>query len=108
MGYCGPFTSESGYCERLKAFITANLQWVQEQMEKQPSSPYWYQVLTEHLEDKCNPFHEWKKMFKGQKLVVFARQVRLVLLQLKGLEDSYNEELSFPVGPFSFNPFGFL
>ncbi|XP_070821410.1 putative phospholipase B-like 2 [Chaetodon trifascialis] len=77
MGYCGPFTSESGYCERLKAFIATNLQWVQEQIQKQPSSPYWYQV-------------------------------RLVLLQLKGLEDSYNDELSFPVGSFSFNPFGFL
>lgn len=77
MGYCGPFTSESGYCERLKSFITTNLQWVQEQIQKQPSSPYWHQV-------------------------------RLVLLQLKGLEDSYNDELSFPVGSFSFNPFGFL
>ncbi|XP_035514856.1 putative phospholipase B-like 2 [Morone saxatilis] len=77
MGYCGPFTSQSVYCERLKAFITTNMQWIQEQIEKQPSSPYWYQV-------------------------------RLALLQLKGLEDSYNDELSFPVGPFSFNPFGFL
>uniref|UniRef100_A0A8D3AJL0 Phospholipase B-like n=1 Tax=Scophthalmus maximus TaxID=52904 RepID=A0A8D3AJL0_SCOMX len=77
MGYCGPFTSQTGYCARLKAFITANLQWAQDQIEKQPNSPYWYQV-------------------------------RLALLQLKGLEDSYNDELSFPVGPLSFNPFGFL
>lgn len=77
VNYCGPFTSESAYCQRLKAFITTNLQWVQEQIEKQPSSPYWYQV-------------------------------RLALLQLKGLEDSYNDELSFPVGSFSLNPFGFL
>ncbi|XP_074494182.1 putative phospholipase B-like 2 [Sebastes fasciatus] len=77
MGYCGPFASESAYCQRLKAFIATNLQWLQEQIEKQPSSPYWHQV-------------------------------RLVLLQLKGLEDGYNEELSFPIGSMSFNPFGFL
>ncbi|XP_034729030.1 putative phospholipase B-like 2 [Etheostoma cragini] len=77
MNYCGPFSSESGYCERLKAFITTNLQWVQEQIEKQPSSPYWYQV-------------------------------HLALLQLKGLEDSFNDELSFPIGSFSLNPLGFL
>ncbi|XP_031164586.1 putative phospholipase B-like 2 [Sander lucioperca] len=77
MNYCGPFSSESGYCERLKAFITTNLQWIQEQIEKQPSSPYWYQV-------------------------------HLALLQLKGLEDSFNDELSFPIGSFSLNPLGFL
>uniref|UniRef100_A0AAQ5ZQC6 Phospholipase B-like n=1 Tax=Amphiprion ocellaris TaxID=80972 RepID=A0AAQ5ZQC6_AMPOC len=77
MDYCGPFTSQSGYCERLKAFITVNLQWVQEQIETQPTSIYWYQV-------------------------------RLALLQLKGLEDSYNDDLTFPTGSFSLNPFGFL
>ncbi|XP_077417241.1 putative phospholipase B-like 2 [Vanacampus margaritifer] len=77
MGYCGPFSRDSGYCDRLKNFITVNLQWIQEQIEKEPNSPYWYQI-------------------------------RLALLQLKGLEDSYNEELSFPSGPMSFNPFGFL
>lgn len=38
----------------------------------------------------------------------FFCQVHLALLQLKGLEDSYNDELSFPTGPFSLNPFGFL
>ncbi|XP_051922855.1 putative phospholipase B-like 2 [Hippocampus zosterae] len=77
MGYCGPFSRHSGYCDRLKIFITSNLQWIQEQIEKEPNSPYWYQV-------------------------------RLALLQLKGLEDSYNEELSFPSGQMSFNPFGFI
>ncbi|XP_068167042.1 putative phospholipase B-like 2 [Antennarius striatus] len=77
MGYCGPFTSESGYCERVKIYIANSLQWVQEQIEKQKNSPYWYQV-------------------------------RLVLLQLKGLEDSYNDQLSFPLGSLSFNPFGFI
>ncbi|TMS03622.1 Putative phospholipase B-like 2 [Larimichthys crocea] len=39
MGYCGPFTSQSDYCKRLKDFITINLQWMQEQIEKQPTSP---------------------------------------------------------------------
>ncbi|XP_019722492.1 putative phospholipase B-like 2 [Hippocampus comes] len=77
MGYCGPFSRDSGYCDRLKTFITINLQWIQEQIEKEPNSPYWYQV-------------------------------RLALLQLKGLEDSYNEELSFPSGQMTFNPFGFI
>ncbi|XP_037536378.1 putative phospholipase B-like 2 [Nematolebias whitei] len=77
VGYCGPFMSESGYCERLKAFITINLQWIQTVIESEPTSPYWYQV-------------------------------RLVLLQLKGLEDSYNDQLLFPTGTFSLNPLGFL
>ncbi|XP_061674338.1 putative phospholipase B-like 2 [Syngnathoides biaculeatus] len=77
VGYCGPFSRDSGYCDRLKNFITINLQWIQEQIEKEPNSPYWYQV-------------------------------RLVLLQLKGLEDSYNEDVAFPSGPISFNPFGFI
>lgn len=48
VNYCGPFSSQSGYCDRLKDFITTNLQYVQEQIEKQPSSPYWYQAR-EHL-----------------------------------------------------------
>lgn len=77
MGYCGPFKAQSDYCDRLKTFISTNLQWVQDQIVKHPDSLYWYQV-------------------------------RLALLQLKGLEDSYNDELSFPVGSISFNPFGFL
>ncbi|TNN43272.1 putative phospholipase B-like 2 [Liparis tanakae] len=77
LGYCGPFRSPTAYCRRLEAFIAANLKWIQEQTEKQSSSPYWYQV-------------------------------RLVLLQLKGLEDGYNENLDFPTGSFSFDPFGFL
>uniref|UniRef100_A0A1A8FFZ3 Phospholipase B-like n=1 Tax=Nothobranchius korthausae TaxID=1143690 RepID=A0A1A8FFZ3_9TELE len=77
VGYCGPFKFETGYCGRLKAFITANLRWVQTMIEAAPNSPYWYQV-------------------------------RLALLQLKGLEDSYNDQLSFPTEPFSVSPFGFL
>ncbi|XP_055775925.1 putative phospholipase B-like 2 isoform X3 [Salvelinus fontinalis] len=77
MGYCGPFTFESGFCHRLKDYITTNLQWVRQQIEEHPHCPYWHQV--------------W-----------------LVLLQLKGLEDGYNDQLSFPRGPFTLNPFGFL
>ncbi|KAH0625443.1 hypothetical protein JD844_014960 [Phrynosoma platyrhinos] len=35
-------------------------------------------------------------------------QVRLALLQLKGLEDGYNGRVAFPTGTFSISPFGFL
>ncbi|XP_056131210.1 putative phospholipase B-like 2 [Lampris incognitus] len=77
VGYCGPFTFESEYCQRLKSYITTNLQWIQEQIQGRPNVPYWHQV-------------------------------HLALLQLKGLEDSYNEQLSFPKDSFSINPFGFL
>ncbi|XP_060641422.2 putative phospholipase B-like 2 [Anolis sagrei] len=35
-------------------------------------------------------------------------QVRLALLQLKGLEDGYNGRMAFPTGTFSIAPFGFL
>ncbi|XP_039628230.1 putative phospholipase B-like 2 [Polypterus senegalus] len=38
----------------------------------------------------------------------YWHQVRLILLQLRGLEDSYNDEIAFPVSVFSINPFGFL
>ncbi|KAF7661966.1 hypothetical protein LDENG_00248930 [Lucifuga dentata] len=77
MGYCGPFTFESSYCQRLKAYITTNLQWVQGQIQQQPHSAYWHQV-------------------------------HLALLQLKGLEDGYYDQLSLLTGPLSINPFGFL
>ncbi len=108
MGYCGPFTSETGYCQRLKAFITTNLQWVQEQIETQPSSPYWYQVLSKTDKVPCTGAAVLKGPKQHVELSVSACQVRLALLQLKGLEDSYNDELSLPVGSFSLNPFGFL
>ncbi|XP_003461406.1 putative phospholipase B-like 2 [Cavia porcellus] len=38
----------------------------------------------------------------------YWHQVRLTLLQLKGLEDSYEGHLSFPTGRFSIKPLGFL
>ena len=45
MGYCGPFKYDAGYCSRLKEYITDNLQWVAQQIEKDPDSPYWHQVI---------------------------------------------------------------
>ncbi|XP_030225757.1 putative phospholipase B-like 2 [Gadus morhua] len=77
MGYCGPKTFDTGYCQRLKAYITTNLEWVMEQIQEKGNTPYWHQA-------------------------------NLALLQLKGLEDGYNDEMAFPDGPFSINPFGFL
>lgn len=35
-------------------------------------------------------------------------QVRLTLLQLKGLEDSYEGSVAFPTGKFTIKPLGFL
>lgn len=77
MGYCGPFTRDPEYCQRLKQYITTNLQWITQQMNAHNDSSYWHQV-------------------------------RLSLLQLKGLEDGYNGQVDFPTGNFSIDPFGFL
>ncbi|XP_077016034.1 putative phospholipase B-like 2 [Tamandua tetradactyla] len=77
VNYCGPFKYEAGYCERLKSFLEANLEWMQEEMEKDVDSTYWHQV-------------------------------RLTLLQLKGLEDSYEGSVAFPTGKFTIKPLGFL
>lgn len=51
VNYCGPFTSETGYCKRLESYIRDNLQWVQEQMEKESNSAYWHQVFDRHVLD---------------------------------------------------------
>ncbi|KAM6340732.1 putative phospholipase B-like 2 isoform 1-T1 [Alca torda] len=48
-----------------------------------------------------------EQMGKGQD-PEYWHQVRLALLQLKGLEDSYNGRLDFPRGRFTLAPFGFL
>ncbi|NXT19217.1 PLBLB protein, partial [Syrrhaptes paradoxus] len=48
-----------------------------------------------------------EQMGKGQD-PEYWHQVRLALLQLKGLEDSYNGRLDFPRGSFTLKPFGFL
>uniref|UniRef100_A0A8C8IU10 Phospholipase B-like n=1 Tax=Oncorhynchus tshawytscha TaxID=74940 RepID=A0A8C8IU10_ONCTS len=49
MGYCSPFTFESGFCHRLKDYITTNLQWVRQQIEEHPHCPYWHQVFAESV-----------------------------------------------------------
>ncbi|XP_047616478.1 putative phospholipase B-like 2 isoform X1 [Phacochoerus africanus] len=77
VNYCGPFEYEVSYCERLKNFLEANLEWMQEEMELNKDSAYWHQV-------------------------------RLTLLQLKGLEDSYGGSVTFPTGKFTIKPLGFL
>ncbi|NXW56764.1 PLBLB protein, partial [Eurystomus gularis] len=48
-----------------------------------------------------------EQMGKGQD-PEYWHQVHLALLQLKGLEDSYNGRLDFPRGRFTLSPFGFL
>uniref|UniRef100_A0A452GQ43 Phospholipase B-like n=1 Tax=Gopherus agassizii TaxID=38772 RepID=A0A452GQ43_9SAUR len=48
-----------------------------------------------------------EQMEKGDDLEYWY-QVRLALLQLKGLEDGYNGRVAFPTGRFSIAPFGFL
>uniref|UniRef100_A0A8C6A5J5 Phospholipase B-like n=1 Tax=Marmota marmota marmota TaxID=9994 RepID=A0A8C6A5J5_MARMA len=77
VNYCGPFEYEVGYCEKLKHFLEANLEWMQREMQWDQDSGYWHQV-------------------------------RLTLLQLKGLEDSYEGRVSFPTGKFTIKPLGFL
>ncbi|XP_004379110.1 putative phospholipase B-like 2 isoform X1 [Trichechus manatus latirostris] len=77
VNYCGPFKYEAGYCEKLKSFLEANLEWMQEEMDLNRDSAYWHQV-------------------------------RLTLLQLKGLEDSYGGRMTFPTGKFIIKPLGFL
>lgn len=44
VNYCGPFEYEVGYCEKLKSFLEANLEWMQREMELNRDSPYWHQV----------------------------------------------------------------
>ncbi|XP_069475333.1 putative phospholipase B-like 2 [Ambystoma mexicanum] len=72
--------------------------------------PYKYQTqycekLRSYIEDNLAWMQE--QMQSGEE-PEYWHQVRLSLLQLKGLEDSYNELVSFPTGNFSLNPFGFL
>ena len=44
VNYCGPFEYEVSYCERLKKFLEANLEWMQTEMELNNGSAYWHQV----------------------------------------------------------------
>ncbi|NXE38537.1 PLBLB protein, partial [Ptilorrhoa leucosticta] len=63
------------------------------------------QKLRNYLEANLAWMEE--QMAKGQDLE-YWHQVRLALLQLKGLEDSYNGRLDFPRGRITLAPFGFL
>ncbi|NWI86069.1 PLBLB protein, partial [Pitta sordida] len=63
------------------------------------------QKLRDYLEANLGWMEE--QMGKGED-PEYWHQVRLALLQLKGLEDSYNRRLDFPQGRFTLAPFGFL
>ncbi|NXO99249.1 PLBLB protein, partial [Certhia brachydactyla] len=63
------------------------------------------QKLRNYLEANLAWMEE--QMAKGQD-PEYWHQVRLALLQLKGLEDSYNGRLDFPRGRITLAPFGFL
>uniref|UniRef100_A0A8D2QR88 Phospholipase B-like n=1 Tax=Zosterops lateralis melanops TaxID=1220523 RepID=A0A8D2QR88_ZOSLA len=63
------------------------------------------QKLRNYLEANLAWMEE--QMAKGQD-PEYWHQVRLALLQLKGLEDSYNRRLDFPRGRITLAPFGFL
>ncbi|NXT67128.1 PLBLB protein, partial [Chaetops frenatus] len=63
------------------------------------------QKLRNYLEANLAWMEE--QMAKGQD-PEYWHQVRLALLQLKGLEDSYNRRLDFPRGTITLAPFGFL
>ncbi|KAM7034381.1 putative phospholipase B-like 2 [Acridotheres tristis] len=63
------------------------------------------QKLRNYLEANLAWMEE--QMAKGQD-TEYWHQVRLALLQLKGLEDSYNRRLDFPRGRITLAPFGFL
>ncbi|KAM4809194.1 putative phospholipase B-like 2 [Rhinophrynus dorsalis] len=72
--------------------------------------PYKYQtVFCERLRKFLQDNLAWmqQEMEKGEDKD-YWHQVHLALLQLKGLEDSYNGHISFPLGKVTLNPFGFL
>lgn len=62
-------------------------------------------LLKKYIEDNL----AWmEKMMASGEDPEYWYQVRLILMQLKGLEDSYNEHVAFPLGPLSIDPFGFF
>uniref|UniRef100_A0A8C3HD02 Phospholipase B-like n=1 Tax=Chrysemys picta bellii TaxID=8478 RepID=A0A8C3HD02_CHRPI len=72
--------------------------------------PFKYQTdYCEKLKSYIETNLAWmeEQMEKGEDLEYWY-QVRLALLQLKGLEDGYNGRVAFPTGRFSIAPFGFL
>ncbi|KAM8961143.1 putative phospholipase B-like 2 [Pelodytes ibericus] len=72
--------------------------------------PYKYQTqFCEKLRYYLEANLAWmqQEMEKGEDQV-YWHQIRLALLQLRGLEDSYNGRVSFPQSKFTINPFGFI
>ncbi|CAH2295061.1 phospholipase B-like 2 [Pelobates cultripes] len=72
--------------------------------------PYKYETpFCERLRNYLEANFAWmqQEMDKGED-PVYWHQIHLALLQLKGLEDSYNDRISFPQGNFTLNPLGFL
>ncbi|XP_078523272.1 putative phospholipase B-like 2 [Lissotriton helveticus] len=72
--------------------------------------PYKYQTqycekLRAYVKDNLAWMQEQMQSGKDPE---YWHQVRLALLQLKGLEDSYNGLVYFPTKNFTLNPFGFL
>ncbi|XP_053558122.1 LOW QUALITY PROTEIN: putative phospholipase B-like 2 [Bombina bombina] len=70
--------------------------------------PYKYQTAyCEKLQNYLQANLDWmqQEMETGGD---YWHQIRLALLQLKGLEDSYNGRITFPLDKFTINPFGFL
>lgn len=66
VNYCGPFEYEVGYCEKLKSFLEANLEWMQREMELSPDSPYWHQVSQAALlAGREGGIGEGKRVFLG-------------------------------------------
>ncbi|XP_061458352.1 putative phospholipase B-like 2 [Rhineura floridana] len=77
-----------GYCGPLMAQTTDYCQKLKNYIE---SNLAWMEQQMEAAEDSA-----------------YWHQVRLALLQLKGLEDGYSGRVAFPVGKFSIAPFGLL
>lgn len=80
-GYCEPLKYQTAYCEKLKTYIESNLAWMEEILAQQPT------------DGDTDPY--WY-------------QIRLALLQLKGLDDGYNKHILFPTEKFSIRPDGLI
>lgn len=72
--------------------------------------PFEYEVgYCERLKNFLEVNLEWMQDEMAlNKDTAYWHQVRLTLLQLKGLEDSYEGNVAFPTGRFTIKPLGFL
>ncbi|XP_007529445.1 putative phospholipase B-like 2 [Erinaceus europaeus] len=72
--------------------------------------PFEYEVgYCEKLKSFLEINLDWmQKMMQTGEDTSYWHQVRLTLLQLKGLEDSYEGTIAFPTGSFTVKPLGFL